>query len=313
MSQAMKAWPILTLALGLCAACDRPAPPAQPAQVAAAAARPAQALPPPGAQEYQTDHYAIFSTASAQQTLQVATAVEALHRAYAGFFQWPAATAPQPPRMRLILYRDKSEFSRYNTSMPWAEAYYRKPYCHAYYAHDGDNPYHWMLHEATHQLNAERGGIARAKWIDEGLATYFGTSELRDNRLRPGRIDPDTYPIWWLDDLRLSGSVQRDIEQGRLIALRRIIDGSGPPIGGRYLNTYYLQYWSLSHFLFHYQDGRYARGYRELIRGDGSLARFEAAIGPVERIQQQWYDYLLEKQADLALGERSVDFVAVKR
>lgn len=312
MSQAIKAGSILALALGLCAGCDRPPPPAEPV---AARARPAQTLPPPGAQEYRTDHYAIFSTANAQQTLRVATAVEALHRAYAGFFRWPAAAASEPPpaRMRLILYRDKPEFSRYNTSMPWAEAYYRKPYCHAYYAHDTGNPYHWMLHEATHQLNAERGGIARAQWINEGLATYFGTSQLRDNRLWPGRIDPRTYPVWWLDDLRLTGSVRRDIAQGRLIALRQLIDGSGPAIGGRYLNTYYLQYWSLSHFLFHYRDGRYAEGYRDLIRGDGSLAQFEARIGPVEQIQQEWYDYLLATQADLALGEGRVEFVPVER
>jgi hypothetical protein len=310
MPTARKILSILALAASLCTACGERQPP-PPAPVPARAA-PAPVRIPSGAQEFQTDHYAIFSTAAARRTVQVAAAVEALHRAYERFFDLPAAAA-DAPRLKLILYRDKHEFSQYNTSMPWAEAFYRKPYCHAYYADGGGNPYHWMLHEATHQLNAERAGMATAKWINEGLATYFGTSRLENNRLSPGRIDPDTYPIWWVDDLQLSGSLQRDLDEGRLIELRKLIDGTGPDIGGRYLNTYYIEYWSLSHFLFHYQDGKYASAYRGLIRGNGSLKEFEAALGPVEGVQQQWYDYLLERQAELALQEQAVPATAIRR
>ncbi|MGH8081722.1 MAG: hypothetical protein ACREP7_14195 [Lysobacter sp.] len=307
----------MLLALAVCSACGprEPAAPAAAKAPAPAAAAPATVRIPPGAQEFRTDHYAIFSTAPARQTVQVATAVEALYRAYDRFFELPVAPA-DAERLKLILYRNKTQFSDYNTSMPWAEAFYRKPYCHAYYAVDTDNPYHWMLHEATHQLNAERIAgtpVAKAKWINEGLATYFGSSRLDNAQLLPGRIDPQAYPIWRLDNLPLSGSLQRDLGAGQLIALRKVIDGSGPPIGGRYLNTYYIEYWSLSHFLFHYRDGQYAQAYRRLIRGDGSLREFEAAIGPIEQVQEQWYDHLVTLQAQLRMGDQAVPATPIAR
>ncbi|MEH6421296.1 DUF1570 domain-containing protein, partial [Pseudomonas sp. CGJS7] len=262
------------------------------------------------AREHRSEHYAIFSTATPERTAQVAAAVESLYRAYAGFFELADAAKPAD-RLKLILYRDRAQFSHYNTSMPWAEAYYRKPYCHAYYAERGENPYHWMLHEATHQLNAERAGLAAPRWINEGLATYFGTSVLQDGVLHPGRIDPNTYPIWWLGDLVLSGSLRDDLDNRRLIELRQVIDGSGPALGGAYLNVYYLQFWSLTHFLFHGQGGKYAGAYRKLMRGAGTVEEFEATVGPLERIQQEWYDYLLEKQAEQSLAEQPVQHVPV--
>ncbi|MET4729500.1 hypothetical protein ABIE09_003314 [Lysobacter enzymogenes] len=289
-------------ACALCAACSGPERGAASAPKPAASAPVATPLPPQ-AREYRTDHFVIFSAATPRQTVQVATAVEALYRAYGEFFALPPAAADA--RLRLILYRDRAQFSAFNTSMPWAEAYYRRPYCHAYFAADAANPYHWMLHEATHQLHAERAGFSRAKWINEGVASYFGASRLDGARLRPGTIDPQAYPIWWLDELPLTGSLERDLRSGLLIPLRQLIDNSGPPIGGKHLNVYYLEYWSLTHFLFHYRDGAYAAAYRRLLRGRGGVAEFEAELGPIEAVQAQWYRYLLEKRIELVAGGES--------
>jgi len=289
-------------ACALCAACSGPERGGASAPKPAASAPAATPLPPQ-AREYRTDHFVIFSAATPRQTVQVATAVEALYRAYGEFFALPPAAADA--RLRLILYRDRAQFSAFNTSMPWAEAYYRRPYCHAYFAADAANPYHWMLHEATHQLHTERAGFSRAKWINEGVASYFGASRLDGAQLRPGTIDPQAYPIWWLDELPLTGSLERDLRSGLLIPLRQLIDNSGPPIGGKHLNVYYLEYWSLTHFLFHYRDGAYAAAYRRLLRGRGGVAEFEAELGPIEAVQAQWYRYLLEKRIEVVAGGES--------
>ncbi|QWP75736.1 hypothetical protein J5226_19310 [Lysobacter sp. K5869] len=305
-------WIAVIAAGALCAACSGPERGAAGAPQAAARPAAEKAVPlPPQSREYRTDHYAIFSAATPAQTLHVATAVEALHRAYGQFFALPPA-APET-RLRLILYRDRAQFSAYNTSMPWAEAYYRRPYCHAYFAGGADNPYHWMLHEATHQLHTERAGFSRARWINEGVASYFGASRLEGTRLRPGSIDAGAYPIWWLPDLPLTGSLERDLRSGLLIPLRQLIDGSGPPIGGRHLNVYYLEYWSLSHFLFHHDGGAHAAAYRRLMRGNGSAAEFEAELGPIEQVQAQWYAYLLEKRAEVADGGELAQVVPARR
>jgi hypothetical protein len=170
------------------------------------------------------------------------------------------------------------------------------PNCHAYFEQGKANPYHWMLHEATHQLNNELAHFKLEKWIDEGLASYFGTSQIRNGKLFPGAVDKN--PIWWLAGLKLSGNVQLDIDAGKIIPLSALISGVRGPTIADNVNLYYIEYWSLSHFLFHYESGRYAASYRNLIHNSGSLADFEKQLGPVVGIQRQWYDYLRQRIAD---------------
>ena len=55
------------------------------------------------------------------------------------------------------------EFKAHNRSQPWAEAYYAERVCHAYLDPTKPNPYHWLLHEAVHQLNREYAGIAKER------------------------------------------------------------------------------------------------------------------------------------------------------
>ncbi|WP_460759028.1 hypothetical protein [Lysobacter fragariae] len=257
---------------------------------------------PPGASLLETTHYTIVSTAAPEQARDVAAAVESLYVAYTGFFATPQAPAPTR-KLRLVLYRDRAEFKAHNRYQPWAEAFYIPDSCHAYYAAGDANPYHWMVHEATHQLNHEVARLKPAKWVNEGLASYFGASRIVDGELHPGTIDPGTYPIWWLSRTPLGDDVQRDIDEGRFIPLAALINNTGPDIG-RHVNLYYVEYWSLSHFLFHYQQGRYADGYRALIRKGGSLADFERLVGPVPVVQAQWHAYLLQRiQAAAAAGD----------
>jgi hypothetical protein len=253
---------------------------------------------------FETRHYTITTTATPLQTARVAEAVESLHGAYSTFFRDLPAIGHDRSKLKLVLYRDQQEFKAHNRSRPWAEAYYQTPICYAYYADGRPNPYHWMVHEATHQLNREVAGFRRIQWIDEGLASYFGSSRIERGALRPGSIDVDTYPIWWLTSLALSGDVEEDIRKGRIISLRALISGTGPDIG-HHVNLYYIEFWSLSHFLFHYQGGQYARQYRQLIATGGSLEDFEAVIGPVDRIQAQWYSYLREKITEISAPVRA--------
>ncbi len=268
-----------------------------PQQRQAAAAKPGSKsalLLPADATTVQTKHYLISSTAAPAQTTLVANAVESLHGAYTAFFRGLLPRAETPAKLQLVLYKNQQQFKTYNRSRPWAEAYYRAPISHAYYAQGDANPYHWMVHEATHQLNFEVAHFPKAKWIDEGLASYFGTSKIEGRRLQPGAIDPNTYPIWWLSSLALSGDLQADISQGRIIPLRALITDTGPAIGLN-VNLYYIEYWSLSHFLFHHEHGRHARKYRELIVQGSSIEKFEALFGPIEQVQRDWYQYLRRK------------------
>ena len=254
------------------------------------------------AENVVTAHYVISSTATAAQTLQIAEAVEHLHTAYLNFFPLKAS-ATLAPKLQLILYKDQAQFKEYNRAASWAEAYYLPPNCHAYFAADEKNPYHWMLHEATHQLNHQVARIADSKWINEGLASYFGTSAVKNGKLIPGLIDFDTYPMWAVARLKLTGDLDTDLGSGKIIALRAIVTGAGGPQFAEKVNTYYVGYWSLSHFLFHYQGGVYAEKYRALIVAGGTIEDFERLIGPIEKIQSQWYGYLEQQVASARLNK----------
>lgn len=246
----------------------------------------------PATQSVATEHYLVETSADRERTVRVVAAVESFYRAYSAFFAERIEAQKATGVLRLRLYRDRAEFKANNRSRPWAEAYYLRPVCHAYYAEEEANPYHWMVHEATHQLNAERAGFPKHKWIEEGLGTYFGASRIEDGALIPGSIDPNAYPIWWLGAFVPSGDLERDIAGGRWIPLRALITGKGGPDIDSSVNLHYVQYWSLTHFLFHGENGRYAEAYKHLIAEGGTPENFERLIGPIERIDHERYVYL---------------------
>jgi hypothetical protein len=251
----------------------------------------------------QTDHYSITSSATEAQTMQIGQAVESLNQQYLAFFGLPAQNSPR--KLRLTLYKDRDQFKQQNAGAQWAEAYYRTPDCHAYFAADEANPYHWMIHEATHQLNYEVARFSSSKWINEGLATYFGSSKIEQGTLVPGRIDINTYPIWAVARLTLTGDLESDVGDFKVIGLRALISGTGGPDINEKFNTYYIGYWSLTHFLFHFEQGKYAQPYRKLIASGGSIDDFEKLIGPIEQIQAEWYAYLMQQTSDIATMKRN--------
>jgi len=240
-----------------------------------------------------TAHYVIQSSALPPQTTETGDKVEALYTAYPETFKtWPELQQPHE-KLKLNLFKDRAEFRRCNRRIPgWAEAYYRTPYCNAYYSANELNPHHWMLHEAVHQLNHEVAHLDLAKWADEGLSEYFSTSFLRNGRLEVGNVDRNTYPVWWLDELNLSGNLEKDLGNKTVIPLRAILNGYGGPSLDQNFNLYYLHWWSLTHLLFEGQNGKYRNQVASLLREGASLESFEKHIGPVDQLQAEWYQHL---------------------
>ena len=198
----------------------------------------------------ETSHYKIYSTAPRQQTADTARALELLYVAYSNRLGSASGCQNIHPLLKIKLYKDRDEMRRINPGLGWAEAFYREPFCRAYYSADEINPYHWMLHESVHQLNNEVAHLKLAKWLDEGLADYFGTSKLQSDRLALGKIDLNTYPVWWLNDLATSTNLAENIKNGSVIPLRAVINDHGGPSMNEYFNLYYLHWWTLTHFLF---------------------------------------------------------------
>lgn len=247
-----------------------------------------------------TDHYRIYSTATAEQTQEIGVVAEILHTGYMTFLHQLTVSPQSRDKLKIKLFKDRDEFRLCNRVRGWAEAFYRKPYCYQYYSAEEFNPYHWMVHEATHQLNAEVAGFSLAKWLEEGIANYFGTSRIIDNRLSLGDIDTNTYPVWWIHTLATSGDLESDKGNMSVIPLRSIISGSGGPDMDKFFNLYYLHWWSLTHFLLHYQDGKYCYGLTQLIGSACDAIAFERHIGNIEHVEREWYAYVLDLKRQLS-------------
>lgn len=242
---------------------------------------------PPGARFVDTAHYRIASTADPPLTQRVGEAVETLRQAYVTLLPLDEARGA---RMNLVLYRSREEFRRFSAAPSWAEALYRRPDCHAYPG-EGANPHHWMLHEAVHQLLVEGSGYRPARWADEGFAAYLGASRIVDGRLQPGTVSEAAYPIWWLEQYRLSGLFDADVDAGQVLPLGEVIDSDAADVAGA-VNLHYVHYWSLVHFLMHGEHGRYRDGFLRLLATAGTRSDFERLIGPLPAIQVQWYRHL---------------------
>jgi hypothetical protein len=251
----------------------------------------------------ETEHYIIYSTATKEQTDEIAQVAEIVYKGYLQLSDQLGLKVQPHPKLKMKLYKNRQEFRRCNPNIGWIEAFYIRPYCYQYYSSGEPNPYHWMMHEATHQLNAEGANLSLPQWIDEGLACYLSTSLIINNSLSLGEIDIHTYPVWWLDSMALSGDMDLDKKNLKIIPLRQIISGQGGPQIHIYFNLYYLHWWTLTHFLMQYEGGKYQTGFSHLITNGGGLDTFEKYIGKIERIEKEWYEYVLEHKQKLADGE----------
>lgn len=252
-------------------------------------------------QRVETAHYAIASSASPEQTRDMADRLETLHQAYLTFAGDRLTLTTTPARLKLNLFRDRAEFRRCNRVTSWMEAFYSpgERCCYAYCAAADVNPYHWMLHEATHQLNHEVAGLDLPRWLDEGVATYFSTSVCARGIMRLGEPDVNTYPLWWFPGLTLTGDMAKDTQALQFIPLRIIVEDRGGPDIDTHFNTYYMHWWSLTHFLLRGAQGKYRDGFFRLLKDGGTPAGFEKHIGPFERVESEWYRYLCEQRKRL--------------
>ena len=248
----------------------------------------------------ETQHYVIYSSATAEQTAQTGRVAEIVYAGYLELADRLDCEIRPHAKLKMKLFKDRDEFRHCNRGVGWAEAFYRKPYCCQYYSADEIHPYHWMMHEATHQLNAEAAGLKLPQWLDEGLACYVSTSRIVAGALALGQIDTNTYPVWWLATMTLSDDLESDKGCGAVIALRRIVAGRGGPDIDDHVNLYYLHWWTLMHFLMEYQEGIYRPGLRHLLADGAEPEAFEKYVGQIETVERQWHAHVLGLKRELA-------------
>jgi hypothetical protein len=233
-------------------------------------------------------HYRIESLTDSVQTREVLWRVETL---YAAYQQVLGLTEPRHAAlMDLRLYRDRHEMHAFESMPDWAEGIYRDGWCIQYLRPREANPWHWTIHEATHQLNAERAQLDLPRWLNEGLACLFSTSRLDSSGLHLGTVDPESYPVWWLDDFRPSGNWAEDLKQGKLQSLETIVRGGGVEPESGDLNLAYLSWWTVTRFLWSRDPVRFFAW----VKKDRSVEGLERIVGPLKELEEPYARSLVE-------------------
>ena len=240
-----------------------------------------------------SEHYKALSNVSIEDTEDALSKAETLYQAYIAF--WDVEAKSTDNKLLLKIYSSRNEFKRANPFSRWAEAFYSEPYCHQYIEAESEKkPYHWMVHEATHQLNNEVSQFRLPQWAEEGIACYFSTSQMNDGKMSLGVIDWDTYPIWWLSPLGLSGDLSRDKADDKILSIKSIVNDEKPLKMSQHVNLYYIHWFSLVHFLLEGEQGKYRQAFIACVKAPSGLEAFEENIGSYQLIEQQWYQHLLK-------------------
>ncbi|TKJ35986.1 MAG: hypothetical protein CEE38_13340 [Planctomycetes bacterium B3_Pla] len=245
------------------------------------------------AHKLESEHYIAFSNASIEDTQDALSKAETLWQAYTAF--WDVKAGSTDKKLLLKIYSSRKEFKRANPLSGWAEAFYTEPYCHQYIEAESENKsHHWMVHEATHQLNNEVSQFNLPQWAEEGIACYFSTTRMADGKMTLGVIDRNTYPIWWLSSLGLSGDLSRDKADKKIVSIKSIVNDEKPLVMNKHVNLYYIHWFSLVHFLLEGEQGKYREAFIACVKTPSGLEAFERNIGPYQLIEPQWYRHLFQ-------------------
>jgi len=171
----------------------------------------------------------------------------------------------------------------------------------------GHLPVPVVIHEAIHMLDYERtyrpGGQA-SQWFQEGLATYFGFSQMGGRlNIEPGEIRRSRTIVAGQVRLQFDARVPlleyvKRIQEEGAIPLRDLIASrAGDPLwsGDRAVLAYSAS-WTLVHFLQHGGRGRYRAAFgdyaRQEAQGQGGVEAFTRLFGPdLRSLEDSWHDY----------------------
>jgi hypothetical protein len=171
----------------------------------------------------------------------------------------------------------------------------------------GHLPIPVAVHESIHMLDYERvygPGVTPSRWFEEGLASYFGFSQITSGlRIDPGNIrrsgtivvgkvnvqfDPRTE---LREHLRLSRELG-PVPLNDLIAAR----GDDPFWAGGHSARAYGAAWTLVHFLIHGDRGKHDDAFRRYAAreatGEGGPDAFRELLGPdLGALESAWHAY----------------------
>ena len=229
----------------------------------------------------ESDHFKVKSNYSLERAAKLCQALENLHRLfkreYSGLFNTPqqmqALFGNGKPRIsnaakhEVWYFKSADEFNRFiankQPTLKGVNGIYLTDDRRAYFYADPDHPQRnveTMYHEVTHQLLSESSrfsfpiGEERDFWIVEGFACYMESFRDEEGRLTVG--DPRHSRTFW--------AKQRIVKEDWFIPTAEFTTYGRREfqygVDIKTLQKYYSQATGLTHFLLHFDGGRYRDG-----------------------------------------------------
>jgi len=221
-------------------------------------------------QRVSSPRFVVFTDYEAKGTAEkIAGNMEATFRVMEEVFG--DAIVPRSERYKLVVLAYGSSngyrsMTRAVKTFDWSAGVYHPAGMIAFHL-DRTNPgaLGTMIHEGVHAYvdrYINRRGVVMPRWLGEGLAEYFGNSEIRKGQLIPGRTSYGNFEMTAWGVFRIPSSARLTMEDMRQAVKERkaprvaeILSAGPGTFYGPDRRMYYGMSWLMIHFLRHGRPG----------------------------------------------------------
>jgi len=235
----------------------------------------------------ESAHFVVECDADQAFTDWISKHLELVTAKYATIF--PQQAKPKA-KFRCIVYRDVKEYMASGAPANTGGYYQDLTKKLVFYRQAKDSDTLLVLyHEAFHQFLAYYL-YGAPQWFNEGHGDYFGPSAYNEKtRQMEIRLNPWRLPL--IKQAIAAGRTQ-SLEKLMLMTQAELYDPSTIAIN-------YAESWSVVYFLWHYDNGKYARClqyyFKALNRGAGLREAYAEGFGKVSiaQLEKEWREYTL--------------------
>lgn len=235
----------------------------------------------------ESQHFIVECDADQAFTDWISKNLELITAKYAGIF--PQQAKPKN-KFHCIVFRDLKEYLGYGAPRNTGGYYQDLTRKLVFYRQAKDSDTLLVLyHEAFHQFLAYYL-YGAPQWFNEGHGDYFGPSVYNEKtRQMEVRTNPWRLP---LIQQAIAANRTQPFEKLMLMSQAELYDQSTIAVN-------YAESWSVVYFLWHFDNGRYARClqlyFKALNRGAGLRDAFAEGFGKVSlpQMEKEWKDFTL--------------------
>ncbi|WP_275975977.1 DUF1570 domain-containing protein [Geothrix oryzisoli] len=236
--------------------------------------------------EVKSPHFLAYSDAGEREARKALKGFEAIRSVFGTIFPGIRVDAPKP--LVVLVLEDEASMKRFlpkefEGKDPKRSAGVFFPGRERNYAvlrldvdHQMDQPYFVLFHEYTHSI-VHQNFPALPTWLDEGLADFYGATEIHSERVYLGRV-----PVGRLGQMRTH--VHLPLE-----TLFRVTHDSPHYREGEKTGIFYAQSWALVHYLFMdaaaQKAGLFKAYLQALTPGREALDAARQGFGDLEKLQ----------------------------